>query len=392
MPMGSAMITAKTTLEAPSSSVTGSRRASSSHTGRRVHSDSPRSPRTMWLSHSTYWTWSGRSRPSLARSSARSRAYAFSSSMRLTTSPGMSRGSVKTINDAMSSAGTATSRRVARYRRSTASAVEPGRDQSPAVVEAEVRAVVLECGVPHRRVRRRAELHVVLLVGQVALEVVDDLAALDVGVRAPVAEKEVGEGRMVHVALVPRLAGIVLAVEEVVGIEERRLRAVGHGFELAQQARRRVGAVLLLVQPRLDPDVLEVLDDELGGVDEDRRPVRGEADGAREAVRIAGLGQETFGLGGVVPVPARAFTELRHRDRPFLERGRHRRVGGAEAFGDGVENALAIDGERHGSPDAHVVEGRAVRPHRDVRHHVVGELHALQPRALLQECVLDLDP
>src|SRR5881409_3501622 len=104
--------------------------------------------------------------------------------MRLTTSPGMSRGSVKTINDAMSSDGTATSRRVARYRRSTASAVEPGRDQSPAVVEAEVRAVVLERGVPHRRVRRRAELHVVLLVGQVALEVVDDLAALDVVVRA----------------------------------------------------------------------------------------------------------------------------------------------------------------------------------------------------------------
>src|SRR5438093_10309293 len=392
MPMGSAMITAKTTLEAPSSSVTGSRRASSSGTGRRVHSDSPRSRRTMWPSHSTYWTWSGRSRPSLARNSARSRAYAFSSSMRLTTSPGMSRGSVKTINDAMSSDGTATSRRVARYRGSTASAVEPGRDQAPAVVEAEVRAVVLECGVPHRRVRRRAELHVVLLVGQVALEVVDDLAALDVVVRAPLAEQEVGEGRIVHVALVPRLAGIVLAVEEVVGIEERRLRAVGHGFELAQQARRRVGAVLLLVQPRLDPDVLEVLDDELGGVDEDRRPVRGEVDGAREAVRIAGLGQETFGLGGVVPVPARAFTELRHRDRPFLERGRHRRVGGAEAFGDGVENALAIDGERHGSPDAHVVEGRPVRPHRDVRHHVVGELHALQPRALLQECVLDLDP
>src|SRR5437660_1338288 len=229
--------------------------------------------------------------PRMARGSARSRGYACSSSMRLTTSPGMSRGSVKTINDAMSSDGTATSRRVARYRRSTASAVEPGRDQSPAVVEAEIRAVVLERGVPHRRVRRRAELHVVLLVGQVALEVVDDLAALDVVIRAPLAEQEVGEGRIVHVALVPRLAGIVLAVEAVVGIEERRLRAVGHGFELAQQARRRVGAVLLLVQPRLDPDVLEVLDDELGGVDEDRRPERGEVDGAREAVRIAGLGQ-----------------------------------------------------------------------------------------------------
>src|SRR5207247_3493062 len=313
MPMGRAIITAKTTLEAPSSSVTGSRRASSSRPGRRVHSDSPRSPRTMWPSHSTYWTWSGRSRPSLARSSARSRAYAFSSSIRLTTSPGMSRGSVKTISDAISSDGIATSRRLARYRRSTVSAVEPGRDQPPTVVEAEVRAVIFQRAVPDRGVRRGAERHVVLLVSQVALDVVDHLAALGDVERAPLPEEEIGEDRVVDVALVLGLAGVVLAIEKVVGIEEGRLRPIGHRVEFSHQARRRVGTVLLLVQPRLDPDVLEVLDDERCGVDQDGRSVRGEADGGREAVRIAGLGQQALGLGGVVPVPARTFSEPRAR-------------------------------------------------------------------------------
>src|SRR2546428_6726779 len=390
--MGSAMITAKTTLDAPSSSVTGSRRASSSRTGRRVHSDSPRSPRTTWPSHSRYWTWSGRSRPSLARSSARSRAYAFSSSMRLTTSPGMSRGSAKTISDAMSSDGTATSRRLARYRRSTASAVEPGCGQSSAVVVAEVGAVVLERAVPDGGVGGRRELHVVLLIRQVALDVVDQLAALGDVERAPLAYEQIGDDGIVDVTLILGLAGIVLTVEEVVGVQERRLWPVRHRLELAHQAAHGVGAVLLLVQAGFDPDVLEVLDDELGGVDENRRPVRREAHRSGEAVRIAGLSQETLGLGRIVPVPLPALTELRHRDRPFLQGGRHRRVGRAGSLGDRVENPLAVEGERHGSPNADVVEGRAVDAHRDVRHHVAGEIFGPQSRALLLERVLDLDP
>src|SRR6266705_2713566 len=155
--------------------------------------------------------------------------------MRLTTSPGMRRGSAKTISDAIRNDGIATSRRLARYRWSTVSAIEPGCDQSPAVVEAEVRAVVLQRAVPDGGVRRGAERHVVLLVGQVALDVVDQLAALGDVERAPLPEEEIGEHRVVDVALVLGLAGIVLAVEKVVGIEEGRLWPVGHRLEFPHE-------------------------------------------------------------------------------------------------------------------------------------------------------------
>ena len=53
-------------------SVTGMRRASSPSTGWRVHSDSPRSPRAIRPTQSTYCTGIGRSSPSLARRSSRS--------------------------------------------------------------------------------------------------------------------------------------------------------------------------------------------------------------------------------------------------------------------------------------------------------------------------------
>src|SRR5437899_2081021 len=219
-----------------------------------------------------------------------------------TDSPRMGPGSVKTINDAMSSDGTATSRRVARYRRSTASAVEPGRDQSPAVVEPEVRAVVLQRAVPDGGVRRGAECHVVLLVGQVALKVVDDLAALGDVERAPLPEEEIGEHGVIDMTLVLRLAGIVLTIEKVVGIQKGRRRPVRHRAECPYQARRRVVAVLLLVKTRIEPDVLEALEDERCGVDQDGGTVSREAHRGREALRMAGQGEETPSVGGIVLV------------------------------------------------------------------------------------------
>src|SRR5512145_2541349 len=144
----------------------------------------------------------GRLRPSFSRSSSMSLAYAFSSSMSWTTSPGMSRGSVKTIIVAISSDGTATSSRVAKYRLSTSGPperasrlartrremgglgghfgaphlpIQPGGHQPPAVVVAQIGAVVLQRVVPHRDVHARRRLNVVLLLGQVALDVEDHL-------------------------------------------------------------------------------------------------------------------------------------------------------------------------------------------------------------------------
>src|SRR5712664_2674178 len=98
----------------------------------------------------------------------------------------MSRGSVKTISDAIRSDGTATRRRLARSRRSTGrlggdrrararlpSPVEPRGHEPAAGVVAHVRRVVLERALPDRYEDGRRHLHVVLLLGEVALDIVD---------------------------------------------------------------------------------------------------------------------------------------------------------------------------------------------------------------------------
>src|SRR5205823_5961085 len=101
----------------PRTTVTGRRRVSSTRTDWRVQSDSPRFPRPIAPSQSTYCTWIGRSSPSFALRSSRSLPYAFSSSMSWTTSPGIRRGRVNTMSEAISSDGTATRRRRRTYLR-----------------------------------------------------------------------------------------------------------------------------------------------------------------------------------------------------------------------------------------------------------------------------------
>src|SRR5207249_5420354 len=348
-PTGIAISRATVRPSTASSKVTGSRWPISSSTGRFVHSDSPRSPRATLLSHSTYCTGSGRLRPSFSRSSSRSLAYAFSASISTTTSPGISRGSVKTISDAISSEGIAMSRRFARYRLSTtgrrdSSPVEPRRHEPAAVVVAHVRPVVLERALPDRDVDAGRHLHVVLLLGQVALDVVDDLAALgDVG-RAPLADQHVGHHRVVDVALVLELFRVVLAEQEVVRLQEPRLGPEGHRLELAVEARRDVRAVLFLVDLDVDADRLQVLLHELHRVDQDRRAVGREAHGSGETVGIAGGGQQPLGFGRIVLVVLGPVAQLVERDGPLPERGRHRRIHGANALEHRVDDCLAIDG------------------------------------------------
>src|SRR5689334_17460506 len=205
--MGSAMTSAISVAYRASSAVSGSRCASSWATGRRVHSDSPRSPRTARPSQPTYCTCSGRSSPSLARSSSMSLAYDVSASMSCTASPGISRGSVKTMNEAMSNDGTATTRRRARYRLST-SAIEPGRHEASPVVVAEARRVVLQRVLPDADVLARRHLDVVLLAGQVPLDVENDLPGLGEVGGPSLALEHVGHHRIVDVALVLLLARV----------------------------------------------------------------------------------------------------------------------------------------------------------------------------------------
>src|SRR4030095_1723788 len=103
------------------------------------------------------------------------------------------------------------------------SPVEPGGLEPTAVVVAHVRAVVLERALPDGDVYGRRHLHVVLLQGEVALDVVDDFAALYGTERAPLPDEHVGHHRVVDVALVLQLLWVVLAEQEVVRLEESRL-------------------------------------------------------------------------------------------------------------------------------------------------------------------------
>src|SRR5882762_9727056 len=287
-PTGIAINRATVRPSTASSKVTGSRWPISSSTGRFVHSDSPRSPRATLLSHSTYCTGSGRLRPSFSRSSSRSLAYAFSASISTTTSPGISRGSVKTISDAISSEGIAMSSRFARYRLSTgrrprgapapaSRPVQPRGGQPPAEIVAEVRRVVLQRALPRRDAEPRVDLDVVLLLREVALDLVDELAPLDGVEGAPLAHDQVRHHRIGDVALVLRLAGHAVAVEIAVRLEKVGLWPERHRVELALEARREVAAVLLLIELRVDADVLEVLQHQLHLVDQDGRAIRREA-------------------------------------------------------------------------------------------------------------------
>src|SRR5712664_771995 len=319
--------------------------------------------------------------------------------MSCTASPGISRGSVKTMAVAISSEGTATSNLRARYRLSTswssprASALEPRRDEPTAVVVAEVGPVVLQRTVPHRGVHLSHRRRVVDLLGEIALDVVDDLAALRGIDRAALTDDHIGDDGIVHVTLILHLAGVVVAEEVVIAVQDGRLRPEGHRIELAVEARRDVGTVLLGVQLGIDADVLQVLHDELRVVHDDRRAVRGPADAAGETVRIAGGRQQAPGLLRIVGEVLRALAELGDGQRPLSQRGRHARwIGDADALVEGVDERLAIEGHGHRLPHPKITERLLIHAHREVVADVAGELERSEAGALALERVLDLQP
>src|SRR5262245_8673725 len=218
-------------------------------------------------------------------------AYEVSASMSCTASPGMRRGRVNTIAVAISSEGTATSNRRARYRLSTpassprGSAIQPCRREAAAEIVAEVRAVVLQRALPHRDAEPRMNRDVVLLRGEMALHGVDQLTTLRRVERAALTQDQVRRDGVLDVALVARFAGLVLR-EIPVGLEKVRLGPERKGIELSDEARRKVGAVLLLVEPRVDAGFLQLGQNQLGLVHEDRRTVCGEAYVGGHAIRM----------------------------------------------------------------------------------------------------------
>src|SRR3989442_5184219 len=69
--------------------------------------------------------------------------------------------------------------------------IQPGRQEPPTVVVADVGGVVLQRALPDGDLDGRRHLHVVLLLAQIALDLVDDLAALGHVLVASLAGKQV---------------------------------------------------------------------------------------------------------------------------------------------------------------------------------------------------------
>src|SRR5712691_11769321 len=147
--------------------------------------------------------------------------------MSWTASPGSSRGRVKTMSEAITSEGIATTRRLRRYRLSTGSAVEPGREQAATPVVAEIGHVVLERAVPHPDIDAGRRIHVVLLPGRVALDLVEHVPPLGHVCGAPLADEQVAQHGIVDVALVLELTRHVRSEQVVIGVEEGRLGPEG---------------------------------------------------------------------------------------------------------------------------------------------------------------------
>src|SRR5262245_11958830 len=264
IPTSTPITTETRIVSSASSSVTGKRRTNSSRIGWRVQYERPKSPRsTMLPIHSAYCTCIGRSRPRSWRRAASVGAYACPSTIRVATSPGMSRSSRNTMMLTRNRVGTASATRRSTYCFTRALLVEPGEDQphpDPVAVVVLEALDVLGVGDVLRPLRR---VDVVRLVGEIALDVVDDLLTL-LGIHlASLRDQHAHELGVRHVAEVGRQLGRETSEQKVVDLREWRRRAHGHLFVLADHGGRRVLAVLLRLQLDGDADLPEIVGGEL---------------------------------------------------------------------------------------------------------------------------------
>src|SRR5262249_17365241 len=149
--------------------------------------------------------------------------------------------------------------------------------------------------------------------------------------------EKVSNNRVVDMALILLLAWVVHAVEEVVGVQVWCLGPIRHRIELTEVAGSDESPIFLGVELGFDAHVLEVLEDELGGVDEGGRAVGGEAKRGRKTLRMGGGGQQAARFGRVIVEIVSAVTQLRRRYRPVLQRGREGRIEYTDAFQHGID-------------------------------------------------------
>src|SRR6267142_4645692 len=208
------------------------------------------------------------------------------------------------------------------------SSVEPGDHQAPAVFVAFVGAEVLDVRLPGGDGAHRGPVEPQDILGDVALDVVNDLAALGDVEGAALELDHVRELGIVDARGVERLAGDEVAVEVAVGVVPAAEETGAHLVELAEDRARDEGAVLLQLELRLDPALLPAFECHLHCVHEVRTIAGRGLDRGLEAAREAGVGQQPPGLAGIEVVEPPPFRgQLIDRERPVFEGGGDGRVG-----------------------------------------------------------------
>src|SRR5215831_5436144 len=247
------------------------------------------------------------------------------------------------------------------------SAVEPGDHEAPAVIMADVRAEVLYVGLPGRHRAHRGAVQRVYLRGDVALDVVDDLAALG-HVEGPALQLDhVGELGIVHSRSVQRLPGHEVAVEVAVGIRPLAEEPRGHLVEFAEERGGDEGAVLLHLELHLDAALLPARQGHFDPVHVVGAVAGRGLHGRLEAIGMSGLGEEAPGLARIELEELPPFRgKLVDGNGPVLEGRRHGGIGHSEPAlrpAVGFEDFLPVARGRQRAPHADVLEGFLIEVH-----------------------------
>src|SRR5215471_1391220 len=293
-----------------SRSVALKRSSTSPSTGRFIQSDRPKSPRATWPIHVRYWTWSGWSRPIWWRSRSRSSRLALAPSITSAGSPGDRCSTRKTITETPSSTGPSCRSRRARNR-VTGRAVRADSaeaDRLHAEVEARVELEALHA------LRGRSDLD--LVIDEHPRRVVDeDSLSLPIERRAFALVRDVarlGQERVELLVLVEGavgpvgrpLARVEQGVHHHVGILGAGSPREREQLLLLRAQLGDVGAPLHRLHRRVHADRFEIRLDHDGhrGRRLHARARLGHPHRRREAVRVAGLGEQLLRPRGIVDI------------------------------------------------------------------------------------------
>ena len=118
---------------------------------------------------------------------------------------------------------------------------------------------VFHIGIPGAGKARAIEVHVVLLLRNVPLQVKDDLLPRLPVLRLPLFLEHGRDRGVVHMAAVARLIRGIQAIQHGIRLPGIADGAEGQAVELPRPRRRHIGAVLLDLQLHLDADLFQVV-------------------------------------------------------------------------------------------------------------------------------------